>query len=203
MRKTKEEAAITRQRVLQAALTTFSQQGYAATTLEAVAEAAGVTRGAIYWHFSGKAELYSTLMQTVSARSRVVVEQALAEGGTVLEVVRRIFVRQLALIETDAELRALAEVQLFKTELTPELAPSRREQTEAGLQTVAQLAEVMRQAAAHGEVRGDLAPEEMARSFLALQNGAIHMWLVAPGAFSLKGSAEALADVLFDGLRAR
>ena len=41
------------------------------------------------------------------------------------------------------------------------------------------------------------------RFLWALQNGAIHLWLLAPESFSLKESAEAWADVLFDGLRAR
>ncbi len=57
MRKTKEEAAETRQALLRAALAVFSRQGYAATRLEDVAHEAGVTRGAIYWHFKSKADL--------------------------------------------------------------------------------------------------------------------------------------------------
>jgi TetR/AcrR family acrAB operon transcriptional repressor len=203
MRKTKEEAAVTRQRVLEAALKVFSQQGYSATTLEAVAEAAGVTRGAIYWHFQGKAELYNTLMETLATRSAALVEQAIGERGTVLEVLRRIFVRHLALVEDDPDLRALAELRLFKTELAPELIPGRNQQTEAGLQTLAQLTEALAEAAAQGEVRADVPPEQLASAFMALQNGAIQLWLLAPKSFSLKRSAEAWAEVLFDGLRAR
>ena len=202
MRKTKEEAALTKQRLLQAALKTFSRRGYAATTLEAVAEAAGVTRGAVYWHFRGKAELYNTLMQRLAARGGAVVAEAVAEGGPLPAVLRRIFVRQLALIETDAEVRALAELRLFKTEPAAELAPGRRQQAQAGLQTLAQLAEVIGQAAARGEVRADLAPEALATAFLALQNGAIHLWLLAPKSFSLRQRAEALADVLLAGMTA-
>ena len=62
MRRTKEEAEQTRQDLLDAALTVFSQKGYTATRLEDVARAAGVTRGAIYHHFGSKAELYSALI---------------------------------------------------------------------------------------------------------------------------------------------
>ncbi|MCL4562239.1 MAG: TetR family transcriptional regulator, partial [Chloroflexi bacterium] len=59
MRRTKEEAAETRDLLLKSALSVFSQKGYSATTLGDVARAAGVTRGAIYWHFGSKAELYT------------------------------------------------------------------------------------------------------------------------------------------------
>src|SRR5687768_7926109 len=57
VRRTKEDAAATRAAVLDASLRVFSRKGYAATRLEEVAAEAGVTRGAVYWHFADKAEL--------------------------------------------------------------------------------------------------------------------------------------------------
>ena len=62
MRRTKEEAAQTRQDLLAAALTIFSQKGYEAARLEDIAEMAGVTRGAIYFHFGNKAGLFMALV---------------------------------------------------------------------------------------------------------------------------------------------
>ena len=62
MRRTKEEAAVTRATLLKAALAVFSSKGYDATTLDDIASAAKVTRGAIYWHFKSKADLYNTLI---------------------------------------------------------------------------------------------------------------------------------------------
>jgi len=58
MRRTKEEAAQTRQELLDAALTVFSQEGYEAARLQDIAQAAAVTRGAIYHHFGNKAGLF-------------------------------------------------------------------------------------------------------------------------------------------------
>ena len=81
MRRTKEEAEATRAKLLKTALSVFSAKGYAATTLDDVAKAAKVTRGAIYWHFKSKADLYNTLIQELSARGATVVQQAVAEGG--------------------------------------------------------------------------------------------------------------------------
>ena len=48
MRRTKEEAAVTRARLLEAALAIFHAKGYAATTLDDIARQAGITRGAIH-----------------------------------------------------------------------------------------------------------------------------------------------------------
>ena len=60
-RKTKQEAQETRQHILDVALRLFSQQGVSSTSLGEIAKAAGVTRGAIYWHFKDKSDLFNWL----------------------------------------------------------------------------------------------------------------------------------------------
>lgn len=62
MKKTKEEAAETRQTIIQAALSVFGRKGFSDTRLEEIARVAGVTRGAIYWHFNNKVDLFQALM---------------------------------------------------------------------------------------------------------------------------------------------
>jgi len=201
MRRTKEEAAVTRATVLKAALSVFSAKGYAAATLNDVASAAKVTRGAIYWHFKSKADLYNTLTGELSARGANVVQEAVAEGGAFLEILRRVFVRQCALIEEDKEARAVMELALFKTGLNPELQAGRKKQLEAGTTLLAGITETMRQGIALGVLRNDLDPADMARAFIAFENGAIQLWLSFPKSFSLKVSAESFADILISGLQ--
>ena len=201
MRRTKEEAAVTRANLLKTALSVFSAKGYAAATLDDVAKAAKVTRGAIYWHFKSKADLYNTLVQELSARGASVVQQAVSEGGTLIEILRRVFVRQCALIEDDKEARAVMELALFKTGLDPELQAGRKKQLEAGNALVEGIADAMRQGIAQGVLRKDINPVDMARAFIAFENGAIQLWLASPKSFSLKESAESFADILMAGLR--
>ncbi len=200
MRKTKEEAAITREKLLHVALSVFSTKGYSATTLEDIAREADMTRGAIYWHFGGKAELYNSLLRKFSARGNTIVQEAVAEGGTLKEILRKIFVRLLSSVEDDKELRAVMEIALFKTELTQELKSGRRKQVEASRQLMEGITEAMRQGIAIGELRSDLEPAEMARAFMAFQNGVIYLWLWDPDSFSLKASAGTLADIFLAGI---
>lgn len=61
-RKTPEEAAHTRQDIISAGARVFCRDGIAGATLEAIALEAGVTRGAIYWHFDGKQGLLQALL---------------------------------------------------------------------------------------------------------------------------------------------
>lgn len=202
MRKTKEEAAITREQLLKKALAIFSKKGYAATTLQDIASEAGVTRGAIYWHFGSKAELYNTLVREYSDRGSRIVQQAANEGGSLLDILRRVFVRQLEMIETDREMRALMELHLFKTGMVAELAEGRQQQIEAGLGLVEMLTGIMVQGIEAGLLRSDMDAKTMARAYLAFQNGLIQQWLTTPKAYSLKASADSFADVLMTGIQA-
>lgn len=63
MRRTKAEAEQTRQSLLSTARQLFAQQGVAKTSLDQIAQAAGLTRGAVYWHFANKAELFHALRE--------------------------------------------------------------------------------------------------------------------------------------------
>ena len=63
MRKTKTEALKTKEHLMLAALETFYQKGIARTSLNEIAQAAGVTRGALYWHFKNKEDLFETLFE--------------------------------------------------------------------------------------------------------------------------------------------
>jgi TetR/AcrR family acrAB operon transcriptional repressor len=203
MKRTKEEAALTRARLLKTALAVFSAKGYAATTLDDVARAAKVTRGAIYWHFNSKADLYNTLVEEFSARGAAVVQEAIAEGGTLIEILRRVFLRQCALIEEDKQARAVMELALFKTGLDPELEAGRQKQVEAGRVLLKGITEAMREGVAQGLLRNDKDPADLARAFLAFENGVMQLWLVSPKSFSLKAHAESFADILLNGLQPR
>lgn len=63
VRRTKEEAQATRRQIMDAALCLFSQHGVSRTSLVDIARQSDVTRGAIYWHFCNKEELFSALWQ--------------------------------------------------------------------------------------------------------------------------------------------
>ena len=201
MKRTKEEAATTREQLLKKALAVFSKMGYAATTLQDIAREADVTRGAIYHHFGGKAELYNTLVREYADHGNLIMQQAASEGGTLLDILRRVFVRQLQAIEDDREMRALMELYLFKTGLVPELEEGRQQQIESGAGLVEMLAGIMSQGMQQGVLRSDVDPKEMARAYLAFQNGLINLWLTTPKQFSLKASAEIFADILMAGIQ--
>jgi hypothetical protein len=93
------------------------------------------------------------------------------------------------------------ELALFKTGHHPELGAGRKKQIEAGNALIAGIANAMQAGVTQGILRDDMDPTDMARAFIAFENGAIQMWLASPKSFSLKTSAESFADILIAGLR--
>ncbi|WP_172890495.1 TetR/AcrR family transcriptional regulator [Actinoplanes derwentensis] len=62
MRRTAEDTALTRDALLDAALFVFAEQGVNAARLTDIAQRAGVTRGALYHHFTDKTDLYTAVV---------------------------------------------------------------------------------------------------------------------------------------------
>ena len=65
-RRTKEDAMATRHKLLDSAENLFQAQGVSRTSLQDIARRAGATRGAIYWHFKDKADLFNAMMERVT-----------------------------------------------------------------------------------------------------------------------------------------
>ncbi len=151
MKRTQEEAAKTRQDLLDAALQVFSRQGYQAARLQDIAKAAGVTRGAIYHHFGSKGELFNTLMDEASAQESGAVDAAIAEGGSLVEIMARILTYSLALLQESHRLRQVFELSMFKAGTDPQLQTVRLKRAEQTELLVNNTAGIMVQGIASGD----------------------------------------------------
>lgn len=200
MRRTKAAAEQTRQQLLDAALRVFGRRGYDATTLDEIAREAAVTRGAIYWHFKGKPELYAALLAERQGPAAATLAAILAADDPPAARLRALIARSLALLEEDAAYRATLELTLFKTGAAPDLAEGLAQKV-AGLRGLRQsLAELVRAGQRRGELRADLDPEAAATTILSLINGAALTWLLDPAAFSPAAQAPLIAEICVRGM---
>ena len=202
MKRRKEDADQTRDALLRAALSVFSTKGYTSSTLADIATTANVTRGALYHHFSGKAELFNTLLQQAIDQPSQIVQLALTEGGTFLEIIQRVFVQQIVAVETDPIYRATVELVMFKLESNPELEPAKVLLARGRQASLELLERSFKDGQRSGSVRKNLKPLELARLFLALQIGLFHVWSSQPNSFDLERSAKAAAEVMIAGIKA-
>jgi len=119
-RKTKEEAAETRAKILMAALDLFTEKGYSHATLGSIAKRIGMTRGAVYWHFDGKPALLAALMDHVHAKKETWVESQVPDIQT-LEELRSTFILFARVVETDPVIRKFEFFLNYQMEWSEEL----------------------------------------------------------------------------------
>jgi TetR/AcrR family acrAB operon transcriptional repressor len=200
MRKTKAEAALTREQVLRAALEVFRRQGYAASTLDDIAAAAGLTRGAIYWHFRGKADLYRTLVEEGFARAGVPAQGFAVKDAPVHDAVGHFIRTSLIYVEDDELYQGVIELTLFQSGPLPnqrEGGPDKWQATQALVQALTTL---LRDGQQREEVRPEVDPSAAALTLVALVNGAILLWFQGNKTFSLPTLGETLVDTALRGL---
>jgi AcrR family transcriptional regulator len=74
------DRAARRETILKGAAAAFAEKGYAGTSMEDVAAAAGITKLIVYRHFGSKEELYDAVLEGVSERGREVFIAGLQAG---------------------------------------------------------------------------------------------------------------------------
>lgn len=201
-RRTKQEALATRDAILDAAERLFVRDGVSRTSLQHIAAASGVTRGAIYWHFRDKAELFNEMMNRA-----VMPLEALhqLQGGSATDPVAEVrswVLGAFRLAATDPQVRRVFEIATHKVEYVDELSAVRDRHVTRYNQWVARAERCLRAAIAQGLLSRKVPARTAARGLWALADGLIQFWLLAPTAFDLRRMGTQLVDCYLDALRA-
>src|SRR5262252_3984923 len=155
-RKTKVEAAITREQLLDAAERVFREHGVTRTSLAEVAAAAGVTRGAVYWHFKDKADLFEAMCERATMPlDALLSDAALGPSSDPLAALRELSIAVLNTLANDPRAQAVFEVIFHKTELTGELAAVAGERERERCQCLENVERLVRQAVTAGQLPDD------------------------------------------------
>ncbi len=103
-----------REEILEAALACFAARGYHGSTVDDIAAGAGLSKGAVYWHFEGKREIFLALLELIVDQSMDALEGLLEGADSAREALHRISragmlaARESGLIEASAEFTAHA-----------------------------------------------------------------------------------------------
>lgn len=186
-RKTKQQALETRQHILDVALRLFSQQGVSATSLAEIANAAGVTRGAIYWHFKNKSDLFSEIWELSESNiGELEIEYQAKFPDDPLSVLREILVHILEATVTEERRRLLMEIIFHKCEFVGEMVVVQQAQRSLCLESYDRIEQTLKHC-----INAKMLPENLLtrraailmRSFIS---GLMENWLFAPQSFDLK-----------------
>jgi TetR/AcrR family acrAB operon transcriptional repressor len=195
MRRTKEEAEETRRQILAAALRCFGRHGIARSSLEMVSREAGVSRGAVYWHFKGKRELFRAVRDTVSLPllDQVDLTSLHSPGSDPLQRMEDYMLGLVDEIERNRALRKTFEIMSFKCEYVGEIAAERNALAFNTERVQKAFERAYRSAAKEGLLRADVDARIAAFETVALVTGLCRMLLLDGNRF--KASA-ARASVL-------
>ncbi|MBA8274450.1 multidrug efflux transporter transcriptional repressor AcrR [Escherichia fergusonii] len=198
-RKTKQQALETRQHILDVALRLFSQQGVSSTSLAEIAKAAGVTRGAIYWHFKNKSDLFSEIWElSESSIGELELEYQAKFPDDPLSVLREILVYILEATVTEERRRLLMEIIFHKCEFVGEMAVVQQAQRNLCVESYDRIEQTLRHCITAKMLPEDLLTRRAAIIMRGYVSGLMESWLFAPQAFDLKKEARDYVAVLLE-----
>jgi TetR/AcrR family transcriptional regulator, acrAB operon repressor len=206
-RRTKEDALATRNKLLDSAECLFQAQGVSRTSLQDIARRAGATRGAVYWHFKDKADLFNAMMERVT----LPLEAAFGDDDSALHTsaqakvdalskIRRSTIEALSRIVSDAQTRRVFEVATHKVEYVDELRAVRLRHLAIRQSFVSRFEQSIEAANQRDAVGLPMPAAVAARGFHALIDGLIQNWLLDPQAFDLLDVGQRSMDVFLKGL---
>jgi TetR/AcrR family acrAB operon transcriptional repressor len=201
-RNTKEEALETRNRILDAAEDVFHARGVSRTSLADIATAADLTRGAIYWHFENKSDLFNAMCDRVrlplegmmdaetELRATDPMEQLLRDSVTVMQQVVH-----------DPRSRKIFEILFSKCEFIDPDDPIVVRQRECFMACKTKIKTMLTDAVALQQLPADLDTDLAYVMVHAGFSGLLADWLFAPTNFDLSRNAEKFFSATIHMLR--
>jgi len=198
-RKTKQQARETRQHILDVAIRLFSQQGVSSTSLADIAQAAGVTRGAIYWHFKNKSELFSEIWElSESSISDLEIEYRAKFPGDPLSVLREILVYILEATVIEERRRLMMEIIFHKCEFVGEMTVVQQAQRNLCLESYDRIEQTLKDCIEAKLLPANLLTRRAAILMRGYISGLMENWLFAPQSFDLKTEARSYVAILLE-----
>ena len=204
VRKTKEEAATTRAQLLDAAEKVFRERGVTRTSLAEVATAAGLTRGAVYWHFRDKAALFTAMCERATLPlDAMLADTRGASTADPLGALRELMVGALRQLATDPRAQAVFEIIFLKTELCGELGEVVGRCDRERCDSLLQVEKLLRRGMDLGQLPADTDAALATQLLQACMGGLMREWVIDRTAYDLANVAPSLVDCIIAGIVAQ
>lgn len=201
VRRTKEEAEATRVQLLDAAERCFREKGVASTTLDDIARSAGHTRGAVYWHFENKADIFEAVCERVHTPIQAMLNDLAADPGSdPLGYLRNDAIRVLRMLTECERVQSVFEIKFCKLDGGPDFDRLRTRELEAHTRCLSMLEVVFDAAVRRGQLPPYLPAKETAEAMHAFIGGLMRSWIERRD-FDLRAKAPWLVDTFLTGLR--
>lgn len=204
VRRTKDEALETRHRILDVAEQVFSERGVTRTSLADIAEAAGVTRGAIYWHFADKADLFCSMVARVTMPMESPVCQTdHRNAADPLGSIRDMMIGILRRTSEDPQARRVFHVVFHKCEHVDEMQPVWQRFNEMRASCLARIEAGLRAAMDKGQLPRTLNARRASVGLRALLDGLVSNWVMDPNYHPRETEVDGLVDLFLNALHSQ
>ena len=191
------------QEILEAAFVEFSRNGYATTTLDRVAERAGVTKGTIYVYFENKEHLFISMVREVTKAALDTVHEMLeTHEGTTADLLRAQFSFIYQHIVEDRRRREVLRMLIAEAPRFPELADRYHQEI------LRPCLDMLRQAIQRGMDRGEFRKSAIVDlpQIVIAPIALVDLWMMMfddRQPLDLKAYFDAHLDLVFNGLLAK
>ena len=197
-RQTKERAEQTRERIVDAAEQVFYRRGVTRASLEEIAREAGVTRGAVYWHFADKARLFIAVENRARQpyeQMRAALRSTVSRAGNALDAMQALetsIVDSFERLQFDERARMRLTVMLLRCDYVDEMAPALERQASITRAFFDELRHYFNAVIPPPAPGSAWQPEQAAQVLQVVVHGSFMRWLRAPDEFPINNGVVAI-----------
>lgn len=186
-RKTKEEALATREKILDSAIDIFFENGVSASSLNDIAMHAGVTRGAVYWHFKNKRDIFNALNERLFKTFLDVVTPRLTDvHEDPLQQLCDLQIDLMRNVHTNPALKRIITVLLLKCDYSGDMKDFLKDQEMAKFKSFEVAADHLRRAQQENKLSTAFSPEVLTRAHHCFFSGILYEYLRFPAAYDFE-----------------
>jgi len=195
---TAEYKESTRSRILTAALEVFSRKGYASASMDDIVGRSGLSKGALYWYFESKEELFLALQdrQLASSLARLKARS----GPTVSAMAKLEGAAEVAFESLIGKDREASEMNMEFNLAAMRMRPVQRRQDTRYRTVHSFILEYVKEGIQSGEFRSDLDPDKVATVLVGVIDGLSLHWATTSLDFDWDSIRKTLTRVVSEGL---
>jgi len=197
-RKTKEEARETREAILDAAIHVFFENGVSLSSLNEIAQRAGVTRGAVYWHFKNKRDIFDALHERLhqSFIDQLAPRLDEVEDDPIAQL-KRLHLDLMQGVHGDELKKRTLTIFLLKCDYSGDMKDFLIQQETSKLKSFQLFVEFFRKAQAQKRLPDRYPPEIVARTCHCFMSGLVYEYLRFPGIIDFGKHVEPVIEAFY------